>query len=328
MRRRSVLGEFSLIERFFTHRTHHTLLGVGDDCALIRPRRGQVLAISVDMLVEGRHFFKGADPEALGHKTLAVNLSDLAAMGATPRWATLALALPRADANWLAAFSRGFMRLARAHGVDLIGGDTTRGPLNLCVQIMGEVPSGKALRRDGARVGDDVWVSGTLGDAALAVAARKREIRLSGQQLALLAPRLDRPVPRVALGVALRGIAHGAIDVSDGLLADLGHICERSGVCAEIDVDAVPGSQLLRTSVAARESVRLLLAGGDDYELCFTAPRARRASVLRAGARAGVPVTRIGEILARRRAAAPVSVISASGSPVVLDGTRGFDHFG
>jgi hypothetical protein len=179
-----VSGEFDLIRQYFTHRTRHTLLGVGDDAALIRVRRGHVLAISADMLVEGTHFFAGADPEALGHKTLAVNLSDLAAMGATPRWATLALALPKADARWLAAFSRGFMRLARTHGVDLIGGDTTRGPLNLCVQIMGEVPAHKALQRDGARAGDEVWVSGTLGDAALAVAARGKKIRLTSLQLA------------------------------------------------------------------------------------------------------------------------------------------------
>ena len=323
-------GEFSLIDRYFTHRTRHTLLGVGDDAALIRPRRGHVLAISADMLVEGRHFFKGADPEALGHKTLAVNLSDMAAMGATPRWATLALALPSADARWLAAFSRGFMRLARAHNVDLIGGDTTRGPLNLCVQIMGEVPAGKALRRDGARAGDEVWVSGTLGDAALAVAARHKKITITKQQLFAASRRLDKPTPRVPLGTALRGIAHSAIDISDGLLADLGHICERSGVCAEIDVDALPLSRVLRPLRFTREGERLLLAGGDDYELCFTAPPSRAVAVLRAGARAGVAVTRVGEIVKRRREhkGEPVSVINALGFLVKLDGVKGFDHFG
>ncbi len=325
------MNEFSLIAKYFTHRTRHTLLGVGDDAALIRPRRGQVLAISADMLVEGRHFFAGADARALGHKTLAVNLSDLAAMGATPRWATLALAMPKADERWLAAFSRGFMRLARAHDVDLIGGDTTRGPLNLCVQIMGEVPAGKALRRDGARAGDDVWVSGTLGDAALAVAARNKKITLTQQQFTAVSRRLDQPTPRVALGVSLRGIASGAIDISDGLLADLGHICERSGVCAEIDVDALPVSRVLRPLRFTPVGERCLLAGGDDYELCFTAPTSRRAAVLRAGARAGVPVKCVGVIFKRRtpkQSTDPVWVINALGMMVKLDGIKGFDHFG
>lgn len=320
-------SEFSLIARYFTHRTRHTLLGVGDDAALIRPRRGQVLAISADMLVEGRHFFKGADPEALGHKTLAVNLSDLAAMGATPRWATLALALPAADSNWLAAFSRGFVRLARLHEVDLIGGDTTRGPLNLCVQIMGEVPANKALRRDGARVGDDVWVSGTLGDAALVVAARKRKIVLEKRFLAVATQRLDKPLPRVALGTALRGIARSAIDVSDGLLADLGHICERSAVAAVLELDALPRSPLMRSLARHRVVQNALLAGGDDYELCFTAPQARRASVLLAGARARTPVTRIGRMVHAPAGATTVAVVDAAGMPIRMT-QRGFDHFG
>ncbi len=320
-------GEFSLIGQYFTHRTRHTLLGVGDDAALIRPRRGQVLAISADMLVEGTHFFKGADPEALGHKTLAVNLSDMAAMGATPRWATLALALPHVDARWLAAFSRGFMRLARAHNVDLIGGDTTRGPLNLCVQIMGEVPAQKALRRDGAKAGDEVWVSGTLGDATLAVAARNKKITLTKSQWLAASRRLDKPTPRVALGTALRGIATSAIDVSDGLLADLGHICERSRVSAVIERDALPRSVLLRAHADHAETQRALLSGGDDYELCFTAPPRRRAAVLRAGARTRVPVTRIGRIIRAPAGAAGVAVIDGEGLPLRF-AQRGFDHFG
>ena len=326
-----VTNEFSLIARYFTHRTRHTLLGVGDDAALIRPRRGQVLAISADMLVEGRHFFKGADPEALGHKTLAVNLSDLAAMGATPRWATLALALPKADEAWLAAFSRGFMRLARAHDVDLIGGDTTRGPLNLCVQIMGEVPAAQALKRDGARAGDDVWVSGTLGDAALAVAARNNKISLTKQLLTKALQRLDKPTPRVVLGGALRGIARSAIDISDGLLADLGHICERSHVAAVIEFEALPRSSLMRSVAAARVEARVvqgaLLAGGDDYELCFTAPSSRRAAVLGAGARTRTPVTRIGRILHAPAGATAVAVVDGGGMPLAIT-QRGFDHFG
>ena len=322
-----VHNEFSLIGRYFTHRTRHTLLGVGDDAALIRPRRGCVVAISADMLVEGRHFFKGADPAALGHKTLAVNLSDMAAMGATPRWATLALALPRADAHWLAAFTRGFMRLARAHNVDLIGGDTARGPLNLCVQIMGEVPAATALRRDGARVGDEVWVSGSLGDAALAVAARHKKTALTKQQLALASLRLDKPTPRVALGVALRGIAHSAIDISDGLLADLGHICERSRVAAMVEIDLLPQSTLMRAVAGSAQAQGALLAGGDDYELCFTAPAAKHAAVLRAGVRARTPVTRIGRILQAPAGAIGVAVMDADGLPVRI-AQRGFDHFG
>lgn len=321
-------SEFSLIDQYFTHRTRHTLLGVGDDAALIRPRRGHVLAISADMLVEGTHFFKGADPEVLGHKTLAVNLSDMAAMGATPRWVTLAIALPKVDARWLAAFSRGFMRLARAHDVDLIGGDTTRGPLNVCVQIMGDVPAQKALRRDGAKVGEEVWVSGTLGDAALAVAARNKSIRMTKQQLSAASRRLDQPVPRVALGTALRGIASSAIDISDGLLADLGHICERSRVAAALELSALPRSKLMRALGAGQVvAQRALLAGGDDYELCFTAPVSRHAAVLRAGARTRVPVTRIGRIIRAPAGAAGVAVIDGDGLPLRF-AQRGFDHFG
>ncbi|MEO7727423.1 MAG: thiamine-phosphate kinase, partial [Burkholderiales bacterium] len=233
-------SEFDLIRRYFTHRARHAVLGVGDDAALVKVRRGHELVISADMLVSGRHFFRDADPRLLGHKALAVNLSDMAAMGATPRWATLALALPSVDAQWVRQFSRGFMRLARRFDVDLIGGDTTRGPLNICVQIMGEVPHGTAVRRDGARSGDDIWVSGTLGDAALALAALKRRIRLKPAELAQCAARLHQPAPRVALGRALRGLAHSAIDISDGLLADLGHILERSDVAAEIELAALP----------------------------------------------------------------------------------------
>ena len=229
--------EFDLIARYFTQPARGAVLGVGDDCALMRARAGHELAVSADMLVEGRHFFRGADARALGHKTLAVNLSDMAAMGATPRWATLALALPRVDAGWLRDFSAGFMALARKHKVDLVGGDTTRGPLNLCVQIMGEVPRGKALRRDGARAGDEVWVSGCIGDAALALAALQQKIRLSAAERVACEKRLHQPQPRVALGLALRGIAHSAIDISDGLLADLGHILERSKCAAEIEFE-------------------------------------------------------------------------------------------
>ena len=321
------IGEFDLIRRYFTHGTRHTMLGVGDDAALFKVRRGHALAVSADMLVEGRHFFKGADPEALGHKTLAVNLSDLAAMGATPRWATLALALPRADEQWIAAFSRGFMRLAREHDVDLIGGDTTRGPLNLCVQIMGEVPLNRALRRDAARVGDEVWVSGTLGDAALTVAARAKQSVVQKQILTSIARRLDRPTPRVGLGLALRGIARSAIDISDGLLGDLAHICERSGVAATLNVDDLPVSRAFKPLRETTDGLRFLLTGGDDYELCFTAPPLRHQAVLRAGARAGVAVTHVGAIVKPLGRGALVHVLRASGAVLDTARLRGFDHF-
>ena len=315
-------GEFDAIRRHFTYPAPGSVLGVGDDAALLRVAPRMELAVSADMLVSGRHFLPDAAPEALGHKTLAVNLSDMAAMGAAPRWATLAIALPRLDDRWLAAFMRGFMRLARRHGTDLVGGDTTRGPLTLSVQIMGEVPRGAALRRDGARAGDDVWVSGTLGDAALALAALDGRVDVPKPSLARLRQRLDRPTPRVALGLALRGVARSAIDVSDGLVGDLGHICERSGLAAEVDVDALPKSTALKACDDARAVRAAQLAGGDDYELCFTAPRAARAAVRAAAREVRVPVACIGRML---RGAARVRVLSAGRELRLPRG--GYDHF-
>jgi thiamine-monophosphate kinase len=320
-------SEFDLIRRYFTHPVRHTVLGVGDDAALLRLQRGKELAVSTDMLVGGRHFFDGADPRQLGHKALAVNLSDMAAMGATPRWATLSLALPRVDARWLRAFSAGFMRLARMHDVDLIGGDTTRGPLNLCVQIMGEVPAGRALRRDGARAGDDIWVSGVVGDAALALAALGGRIRLTPREFAQVARRLHLPAPRIALGQALRGLARSAIDISDGLIADLGHICKRSRVAATIELARVPASAVMRRHFDHPAAAAARLAGGDDYELCFTAAPRNRAGIERAGVRLRLAVTRIGRIESARRGRARVTVLDANGRPLRLT-PRGFDHFG
>ena len=318
------LSEFELIRRFFTHRARGAVLGVGDDAAIVRARRGTELVISTDMLVAGRHFLADADPEQLGHKALAVNLSDLAAMGATPRWATLALALPRADVRWLAAFSRGFMRLARRHGVDLIGGDTTRGPLNITVQVMGEVPAGAALRRDGARTGDDIWVSGTLGDAALVLSARR--LALTRRERARLAERLNAPVPRIALGERLRGIARSAIDVSDGLVADLGHICERSRLAAVVRFYLLPSSPVMKRHLGRAAAREALLSGGDDYELVFTAGRSRRAVIARLARRLRLKLTRIGRITRARRAAPLVSVLDSAGRRVVT-GHSGYEHF-
>ena len=319
-------SEFDLIRRYFTHRGRHTILGVGDDAALVTSRRGFDLVISADMLVAGRHFRHGTNPRRLGHKALAVNLSDMAAMGAEPRWATLALALPAPDARWLKEFSSGFMTLARRFDVDLIGGDTTRGPLNISIQIMGEAPRGTALRRDKAKIGDDIWVSGTLGDAALAVAMHKRRIRLTPQERAQCESRLDRPQPRVALGLALRNLAHSAIDVSDGLLADLDHILERSGVAAEIAIAALPASKIIERHLREVVALRALLAGGDDYELCFTAPRPARARIIRAAREVRVAVTRIGSVLACRRHVPRLVVRAPDGSAMrVVRG--GYDHF-
>lgn len=320
-------SEFDLIKQHFTHATQRTLLGVGDDAALIKPSRGQVLAVAVDMLVGGRHFFMDADPESVGHKALAVNLSDMAAMGAAPRWATLGIALPKADERWVAAMSKGFMKLARQHGVDLTGGDTTRGPLNLCVQIIGEVPARQALRRDGAKPGDDVWVSGTLGDAALAVAAKTKRIKLKPAELKQALQRLNWPQPRIALGVALRGVARSAIDVSDGLVADLGHICERSKVAAVVAIERLPVSLLMKRYRELAAAQAALLGGGDDYELCFTAAPAKRAAVERAALKARTKVTRIGRVIRAPAGACNVAVVDRDGLPLSLL-RRGFDHFG
>lgn len=313
------MSEFDLIRRYFTRPTPNANLGVGDDAALLSVSPGMELALSTDMLVSGTHFFPDADPFLLGHKTLAVNLSDMAAMGAQPRWATLALSLPHADEAWLARFSAGFFALADQYGVALVGGDTTHGPLNLCVTILGEVPVGQALRRDGARVGDDIWVSGRLGMAALGLAHLKGECALDGAMRDRCLDALQRPQPRVALGLALRGIAHSAIDVSDGLLADLGHILECSAVAAGVELESLP----VTASGAARGvAQRLALAGGDDYELCFTAPVPARDRLKELASQLGLALTRIGHICA----GTGCEVRDASGRTLSTE-KAGYDHF-
>ncbi len=316
------MSEFDLIRRHFTRPATSALLGVGDDAALLRVNPGMVLAVSSDMLVCGTHFFADADPRLLGHKTLAVNLSDLAAMGAVPRWATLAIALPAADDAWLAAFSSGFFELAERCGVELVGGDTTRGPLNLCVTIFGEVALEDALRRSGALLGDDIWVSGRLGDAALALACLEGRIRLSDDEYSACAPALHSPEPRIELGRALRGLASSAIDLSDGLLADLGHILAASGVGAEIDFPALPVSNILRGYLGDAVGLQCALAGGDDYELCFTAPAANRDALLLAGEKLGLTLSRIGRIVA----GSGCVVRDAAGNSINT-GNGGYDHF-
>jgi thiamine-monophosphate kinase len=322
-----MLSEFDLIKHYFVRpATGKATLGIGDDCALLTPAPGMQTAISSDMLVEGRHFFAGEDARRLGHKSLAVNLSDLAAMGARPVAFTLALALPSADREWLAGFSSGLFALADAHGCELIGGDTTKGPLNICITIFGEVPPGLALRRDAARAGDDIWVSGTLGDARLALAGYRGELALPAEALAAAGTRMHTPTPRVELGLALQGIANAAIDISDGLAGDIGHILERSGVGAVLNVDALPAGPVLAGQEQALRRV-FTASGGDDYELCFTAPASARDAVLAAGAACGVPVTRVGAIEPRAAAgAAPLRFTDASGAALAL-GLGGFDHF-
>ena len=314
--------EFDLIARHFTRPAPGAVLGVGDDCALLAPTPGMELAVTSDMLLEGRHFSPQDGPAGVGHKSLAVNLSDLAAMGATPRWATLSIALPAADDAWLTAFSRGFFRIAEAHGIELVGGDTTRGALTIAITAIGEVPPGLALRRSGARAGDDVWVSGHLGAAALALAYRQGRLFMEQIDAAKVLPALYLPTPRVALGIALRGIARSAIDISDGLLADLGHILETSAVGAELDFAALPIPEVARAYLHEPVARDCILAGGDDYELCFTAAAEQREAVLAAGVAGGVSVTRIGTITQ-----APGLVVrDADGQPLQIEKT-GYDHF-
>lgn len=333
------MGEFDLIRRYFAQPAARLwggvaappslVLGIGDDCALLAPEPGQQLAISSDMLVQDRHFFADVDPCTLGHKALAVNLSDLAAMGAAPLGFTLALALPHADEAWLAAFSRGLLALAQQHRCPLVGGDTTRGPLNLCITVFGQVPVGQALRRSGAQPGDDIYLSGTVGDARLALEALLGHITLPADVLQRTRQRLECPAPRLALGQALRGIATAAADVSDGLLGDLGHILTASGVGAELYPETLLQSAAVSDAVR-QQPLKLAwtcaLAGGDDYELVFTAAPTARAAVQVAIERAHTAATRIGRVAAGRG----VLLLGADGHALPSDQMpvlRGFDHF-
>ena len=306
-------SEFALIDRYFRRPTRHTRLGVGDDGAIIHPAPGMELVVSTDMLVSGTHFLPDANPEDLGWKTLAVNVSDMAAMGAQPRWALLAAALPAATESWLEKFARGFFACAEEFDVDVIGGDTTRGPRNFCVTILGEVPAGQALLRSGARPGDQVWVSGKPGRAALGLAHLQGRHALAEPAECLAA--LHRPRPRVALGLALRGLATAAIDVSDGLLADLEHILDESGVSASLCIPDLPPPGIERDC---------LLAGGDDYELIFTAPAERGTDVADLAHALGLTLTRIGGI----QSGVPprLTLTSAEGEAIDI-GARGYDHF-
>ena len=315
-------SEFDLIARHFTRPAANAVLGVGDDCALVDVSNGMDLAVSTDTMVSGTHFFPDVDPENLGHKALAVNLSDMAAMGAMPYWATLALTLPNVNHDWLAAFAKGFFDLAQEYNVSLIGGDTTRGPLTLTVTILGEVPAGAALRRSGAKPGNDIWVSGNVGDAALAVAHRHGRVVLEEADYREAVMRLYEPSPRVSLGQALRGLATATIDVSDGLLADLTHICRLSGVGATVELASIPVSSIGAKHIGSDAGRTAIVAGGDDYELCFTAHPNSRESIEDLTSMLGIPLTRIGQV----KRGKGVSLLGPDGKAVKVDG-RGYDHF-
>lgn len=334
------IGEFDVIRRFFSRKEFTPcnrsdalspiFLGIGDDCALLNsPPAGEVLAITSDMLVEDRHFFKDISPNLLGHKCLAVNLSDLAAMGAKPLAYTLSISLPKIDIVWLEAFSKGLHAIADHYGCALIGGDTTAGPLTIAITAIGAVKPGQVLRRDGAKIGDDIWVSNTLGDARLVLGFRRGEwhMDLPWQSLS---HRMDTPTPRINLGLALRGLAHSAIDVSDGLLGDLHHILKKSEVSANIWLDEVPCSPLL--DEVSEELRRLCtLQGGDDYELCFTAPPAHRESIVALSSQLGLPLTRIGEITAHQLDQPRITLLDQDHAPLpehlAEHYMRSFDHF-
>ena len=332
------LGEFDLIERFFktgadslcTDRDDLISLGIGDDCALIKPRENEEIAITSDMLVEGRHFFANADPELLGRKALAVNLSDLAAMGARPLGFTLAIALPAVDESWLEAFSKGLFATAKQYSCPLIGGDTTAGSLTISITAFGATPTGKAIRRSGAKADEDIWVSGTVGDARLTLAALRHEINLSSEDLKQIEHRMHQPTPRVELGIQLRDVASAALDISDGLLGDLGHILKQSQVDAQIQLDQLPKSITLQKQDTSIQN-QFAACGGDDYELCFTAPPSLRDKIQVISKSLNLPLTLIGKTLTKNEGSVKLYLINASGA-VMSDAEaapflNSFDHF-
>jgi thiamine-monophosphate kinase len=327
------LGEFDVIERFFktgTVTNSNLSLGIGDDCALIQPPPGEEIAITSDMLVEGRHFFPDANPEYLGRKALAVNLSDLAAMGAKPLGFTLAIALPKVDTQWLEAFSNGLLGLAKEFSCPLIGGDTTAGPLTLSITAIGSIPTGKAIRRSGAKVADDVWVSGTIGDARLTLAALRHEIKLSEDDLKTIEHRMHQPTPRVDLGIKLRDVAHAALDISDGLLGDLMHILKQSKVDAEISLKDLPKSATLQKQSISIQN-QFAASGGDDYEICFTAPQNQSNAILKIAKELNLSLTRIGRITPMKNSHAQIHILDETGNVLNDSETapllKSFDHF-
>ena len=330
------IGEFDLIQRFFktgaeAMSSHSSIaLGIGDDCAVLRPASGEELAITTDMLVEGRHFLAGANPEQLGRKALAVNLSDLAAMGAKPLGFTLALALPKVDPVWLEGFSKGLFSIANEYSCALIGGDTTAGPLNICITAFGSIPTDKAIRRSGAKAGDDIWISGELGDARLTLAALRHEIPLPESDQQAIEHRMHQPVPRVELGIALRDLATAALDISDGMLGDLIHLLKQSQVDAEIFLEQLPKSAVLLKQSEAIQN-QFAACGGDDYEICFTAPSHKRNTIEKLSNSLNLRLTRIGQTVAMKTAEVKVVLFSADGKLLSDADTKifmkSFDHF-
>lgn len=319
------MGEFDLIARYFTRAPRHAVLGVGDDCALLQPQPGMHWAVSSDMLVDGRHFLSTTPAKHLGHKALAVNLSDLAACGAKPVAFTLALALTHIDEAWLEGFSEGLWRLADQHGCELVGGDTTQGPLNICITVFGEVPPGDALLRQHAQAGDDIYVSGSVGDARLALEVFRGSLSIDAEHFEAARQRMERPSPRVALGQALRGIANAAVDISDGLVGDLGHILQRSKLGAVLTTDWVSDSAAISAamqSIPLNRRLDFALAGGDDYELLFTAAPEQAQAVQEAANECGIPVTCIGRITDQRG----LQVLDSHGTPLSRR-FASFDHF-
>ena len=334
----SPFGEFDLIQRFFKagadamrpNEDNVIALGIGDDCALVKIAAGKEIVITSDMLVEGRHFFMNADPELLGRKALAVNLSDLAAMGAKPIGFTLAIALPTVDIVWLEAFSKGLFAVANQYSCPLIGGDTTAGPLTISITAFGSIPSGKAIRRSGAKVGNDIWTSGTIGDARLALAALRHEITLPESDLKQIEHRMHNPTPRVELGMKIRELASAALDISDGLLGDLHHILKQSQVSAEVFLDQLPKSETLQKQSEDIQN-QFAASGGDDYEICFTAPIEKRGVIDEISRVLNLPLTRIGSITEKVGAVEKLYLLNKNGD--LLDETKSavllksFDHF-
>ncbi|MGH1470591.1 MAG: thiamine-phosphate kinase [Cellvibrionaceae bacterium] len=317
------LSEFDLIEKYFQKELggRGVALGVGDDCALLNPPEGKALAVSCDTLVGGNHFPKNADPELIAERAMRVNLSDLAAMGAEPLWFTLALSLPSADSYWLDGFSRGLFKAANKYNCSLVGGDTTRGPLSITIQVMGAVDLDSSLRRDGARVGDMVYVTGELGDAAAAVAVIKKTLDVGKSAFSFFMSRYYRPTPKIAEGRLLSSIASAAIDISDGLVADLGHICKASGVGAVIDLDRIPVSEPLKKLASKEQIVKWTLSGGDDYQLCFTVPAEQTAMIEQMIDSKKLEAVAIGEITRGSK------VISMSKGKEISLKQTGYQHF-
>ena len=336
--RSTPLGEFDLIERFFktgadalrTNVDQGITLGIGDDCALLKPPTNEEIAITSDMLVEGRHFFADADPALLARKALAVNLSDLAAMGASPLGFTLAIAIPKVDEVWLEAFSKGLFAIAKEYSCPLIGGDTTAGPLTISITAFGNIPAGNAICRSGAKAGDDIWVSGAVGDARLTLAALRHEINLSSEDLQQIEHRMHQPKPRIELGIQLRNVASAALDISDGLLGDLRHILKQSQVDAQVHLDQLPKSSILKKQESSIQNL-FAACGGDDYELCFTAPSSQQKKIQDIGKSLNLPLTLIGKILPKKDEKTRVYLLDVAG--VILSDLQAapflnsFDHF-